>query len=81
MKTPPRNVWPVFGDVELLATKHPIDSGAQTGLLDELDQQSERLVVDTILRIVQEHAGRLGGHPLAARRIFGEQVSQVFLCE
>jgi hypothetical protein len=46
-------------------------------LFRELDKQPERLVVDAILRIVQEDAGGLRRHPLAARRVIRKQVSQV----
>ena len=50
---------------------------AQPGLLGELDEQPERLVVDAIFRVIQVDAGGLRGHPFAARRIIREQVSQV----
>ena len=35
-------------DVDFLATKHGVDSFAQAGLLGELDEQPERLVVHPI---------------------------------
>jgi hypothetical protein len=68
---------PIFRDVDLLASKHRVDSGAQAGLLGELDEQPECLVIDAILRIIQEDAGSLRRHPRAARRIRCKQVSQV----
>src|SRR5262249_8369544 len=43
----------------------------------ESDEQPERLVVDAIFRIIQENAGGFRCHPLAARRVMREQISQV----
>ena len=67
----------IFGDVDPVAAKHRIDSGAQPALLCKLDQQLQRLVVDSIFRIVQEDAGGLRRHAFAARRVICKQVSQV----
>ena len=67
----------IFRDVDFLAAKHRVDPGAQPGLFGELDEQLERLVGDAIFRVIQVDAGGLRGHPLAALRIVGEQVSQV----
>ncbi len=46
-------------------------------LLGELHEQPERLVGDAVLRVVEVEAGALGGKPLAARRVVGEEVAQV----
>jgi hypothetical protein len=67
----------IFRDVDFLASKHRVDPGPQPALFCELDEQPERLVVDAIFRIVQEDAGGLRRHPLAARRVICKQVSQV----
>ena len=67
----------IFRNVDFLAPEHRVDSFAQSGLLGELDEQAYRLVVDAILRVVQEDAGGLRRHPLATRWIAGEQVAQV----
>jgi hypothetical protein len=67
----------IFGNVDFLAPEHRVDSLAQPGLLGELDEQAYRLVVDAILRVIQEDAGGLRRHPLATRWIAGEQVAQV----
>jgi hypothetical protein len=67
----------IFRHVDFLASKHRVDPGAQPGLFGELEEQLERLIVDAIFRVIQVDAGRFRGHPLAARRIIGEQSSQV----
>src|SRR5262249_55299335 len=67
----------MFRDVDFLATEDRVDSLAQPAFLGELDEQAHRLVVDAILRIIQEDAGGLRRHPLATRWIVGEQVSQM----
>ena len=45
--------------------KHRIDSGAQPRLFGELDEQSERPVIEKIFRIIQKDAGSFRRHPLA----------------
>ncbi len=50
---------------------------AQPGLLGEGDEEPERLVGDPVLRVVEVEAGGLGGQPLAALRVVGEQVAKV----
>ena len=44
---------------------------------NELEQQAQCLVGDAVFRIVEEEAGCLGGQPLTARRVGGEQRPQV----
>ena len=39
---------PIFRDVDLLAAEHCVDFAAQPRLFGELDEQSERLVIDQI---------------------------------
>ena len=67
----------IFRNVDFLTPEHRVDSLAQSGLLGKPDEQAYRLVVDTILRVIQEDAGGLRRHPLATRWISGEQVTQV----
>src|SRR5262245_1851385 len=54
-----------------------VNSFAQSVLLVKLYKHPQRLVVDSIFRIIQEHARGLRRHPFAARRIAREQVAQV----
>src|SRR5215470_4809685 len=67
----------IFRDVDFLAPEHRVDSFAQPGLLGELDEQAQRLVLNAIFRIIQEHTGGFRRHPLPARGILREQVAQV----
>ena len=66
----------VLGDVDLLAAEHRRDPIAQRARSASAEQ-AERLVGDPVLRVVEEQAGGLGGHPLAAPWIGGEQLPQV----
>ena len=50
---------------------------AQAGFLGQLQQELQGLVGDAVLRVVEVDAGGLGGQPLAALRIVGEQSAQV----
>ena len=68
---------PIFGGVDLLAPEHGVDPRAQAGLLRQIEKQLERFVADAILRVVQENASGLGGHPLSASGIIREEVSQM----
>ena len=52
----------VLGDVDLFAAKHRLDSLAQSGLLGQRDEQSQRFVIDAIFRIIEEDAGSLHRH-------------------
>ena len=57
---------PVFGDVDLLAPKHGVDSFAQTGFLRQLQEELDGFVGHAILRVVEEDADGFGSHPFAA---------------
>ena len=63
--------------VDLLPAKHRLDSRLQAGLLGEPKKQLERLVGDAILGVVQVEAHSLHRHPLAARWIVREELSQM----
>ena len=49
----------------------------ESRLLCEPDEQSQGLVGDAVLRVVEEEAGSLGGQALAARRVVGEERAQM----
>ena len=57
--------------------EHRVDPLAQPALLGQRDQQPQRLVGDPVLRVVEVQAGGLGGQPLAALGVVGEQLAQV----
>src|SRR5208337_45396 len=64
-------------EVDLISPKHGVDSFLQLRLLGELDQQPEGFARDAILRVVQKKANSLGGHALAAFRIFCKELPQM----
>ena len=67
----------VLRDVDLLATEHGVDAGAQAGLLGEADEQRQRLISDPVLRIVEIDAGGLDRQPFTAAGIAREQLAEV----
>jgi len=67
----------ILRDVDLLASKHRVDSLAQAALLGEFNKQPEGLIVDAIFRIIQEDAGGLCRHALAARGIIRKKFPQM----
>ncbi len=66
-------------DVDLFAAKHGVDPLAQARFVGQLGEQAERFVGHPILGVVEIDAQGLGGQPLAALRIVGEQFAQVQL--
>ena len=67
----------LLGEIDLLPPEHRVDSRLQAGLLGQLKQELQGLVSHAILGIVQIEAHSLDRHPLAALRIFCEQLSQM----
>jgi hypothetical protein len=67
----------ILGDVDVLATEHRIAPLLQPALLRQRNQQLQRAVVDAVFRVVEEQAGTLGRHPLAAAGVGREQLAQV----
>ena len=64
-------------DVDLLAVEHRVDFRAQAALLRQLHKQSERLVRDAVLRIIQEKAQRFHGKPRSAIGVLREHFFQM----
>ncbi len=62
----------LFGDVDLVAAKHRVDSRAELSVLGQCEQQAHRFVGDAMLRIVEIETGGLDGETLAAIRVFGK---------
>jgi hypothetical protein len=61
----------------VLAPKHPVSSLAETGLVRELDEESQRVIGDSLFRVVEVDAFGLDPQSLTARRIFAKKASQV----
>ncbi len=68
---------PILRDVDVLAPEHLVPALAEAGLVGQIDEQSERLVGDALLRIVEVDSLGLGAQALAAPRVLGEESSQV----
>ncbi len=68
---------PLFGDVDLLAPEHGIDSGPQAGFLRQLQQQRYRLVGNAVLGIIEVDADGLGGQALPALGISREELPKM----
>src|SRR6266542_4594135 len=67
----------VLGDVDLLAGEHRVSALRDAALLCELDQQSDCLIGDSVLRVIEVDALGLEHESLAPLRVLREQVAQV----
>ena len=67
----------ILGHVDLVTAEHRIDSIAKTGLPGQLQQQTQRLVGDPVLRVVEEDAFGFENEALTAFRIGGEQFASL----
>src|SRR5215469_11293651 len=67
----------IFGDIDLVATKHGIDALSHAADFSQLNEQTKRLVSDAILREIQEETYGLRRHPLAAVRVIRKELPQV----
>ena len=83
LRHPERDVQhrPVLGHVDALAGEHLLGVLAEPRLLGELDEQSQRLVSDPVLRVVEIEPDRLDSQSLAAPRIRGEQIAEMGACD
>ena len=63
----------LLGRVDPVAAEHRLDLFAQPARAGQSDEQTDRLVRDAVLRVIEVQAGGLHGEALAARRIVGEQ--------
>jgi hypothetical protein len=68
---------PLLGHVDLLTAKHRGNAPAQTTLLSKAHEQSDCLLSDTILRVVEVNAGGVGREALATPGILGEELFQM----
>ncbi len=66
-----------LGDVHPLTAEHRVHLLREPALRRELPQKLEGVVGDAMLRVVEIEAGRLGGQPLAARRIGVEEIPEL----
>src|ERR1700722_13565940 len=66
----------ILGDVDALAGEHRRRALDKTGLLGQLDKQTDRLVGYAVLRVVQIEARTLGRETLATCAVHSEQLTQ-----
>ena len=67
----------VLREIDLVAAEHRVDPFPQARLLREPLEQRQRLVGDTVFRIVEKETGRLGSQSPPSLRIAGEELAQV----
>jgi hypothetical protein len=66
----------ILGRVDVLAREHRVDPPAEPSSAGERDQQAQRVVRETVLRVVEEDAGPLRGETLAPPRIGAEDLPE-----
>jgi hypothetical protein len=71
----------VLGDVDPVAAEHRLPPLGEPRLLGEVDQEANRLVRRTVLRVVEVEAGAFSGETLATCGVVGEQVTEVELAD
>ena len=68
---------PVLGDVDPLPREHRVATFADLGVLGERDEQSNRLLGDAVLRVVEEEPRSLGREPVGPARVAVEEIAKV----
>ena len=76
---PKRNMQdcPVLREVDSIPSEHRLDPLSETALLSECNQQSDRLVSDAVLRVVEVEARAIGRQTLSSRLIIFEELSKM----
>jgi hypothetical protein len=72
---------PVLRRVNFLALEHGVNVLSQSAFLGKTDEATNRLIGDSIFRIVQVDAGPLHGHPLTPIGIVGKKRPQVYIAD
>src|SRR5262249_60021564 len=67
----------VLRHVDLLAAEHGVDPLAQPGFLGEAEEETECLVGQAVLRVVEVQADALDRQALAATRVVGEELAEM----
>jgi hypothetical protein len=67
----------VLGAVDVLASEHGLAPLGEAGFVGEARQELDRLVVDAVLRVVEEQARRLGNQSLTAPGVRREELAEV----
>ena len=72
---------PVFGDVDVLAGEHRIDTRAPAARFREQDEEPHRLAVDPVLGVVEMPARGVDVHPVGTLGVGGKQRAQIVIGE
>ncbi len=67
----------VFGDVDPVAREHGVDPLAQVAFPRQLHEESQRVVGDAVLRVIEVHASGFCRQTFAARWIVGKERAEV----
>jgi hypothetical protein len=68
---------PLFGDVDLVSTKHGVDSFLEAAFFSQLKKKLQRFIRDSILRVIKIDSRSLRGHTFATFRIVREQFAEM----
>jgi hypothetical protein len=69
----------LLGDVDFLPVEHGIDSCPQARLFRQLKEQLERLIVDSVLGVIQVKTNGLDRQTLTALRVVRKKLPQMQL--
>ena len=67
----------IFRDVDSLPAKHRFDASPEIAFFGQIDQKTNRLIRDAILRVVEVKAGSLDDEPFATLWIIAEELPQM----
>ena len=68
-----------FGNVDLLATEHRVDTLPKARFHCQLKEKLKRLIRDPILRVIQKNSRGTGGQTLPATGVICKEIAQMFL--
>jgi hypothetical protein len=67
----------VFGDIDLFASKHGVNSASQAAFICQLQEKFERFVGDAIFRVIEVETHCLCGQALAAFWVICKELSKM----
>ena len=68
---------PLFGDVDLIPTKHGLDSLLKAAFFSQLKKKLQCFVGDAIFRVIEVNPSRFCRHTLAALGIICEKLTEM----
>jgi hypothetical protein len=67
----------LFGEINILTTKHCINSTLKPRFFGQIKQKSERVIRDAVFGIIQVESRTFSGHPLTPLGIGREKIPQM----